>query len=170
MRKNLSDEGMAAEDVAVSTLTLGPTSRWDAHRQRQVPTGYEARLRVSVATEDFAQIPAIVEAGANAGVTTSSTTFRNSEMSALKRKVRDMALDAAKAKAKQFQSSLELGRMRVVAVSEAPSGMAWSAYGLGFDNAVVTANAVGFAGAATGSVQAETLPLQLTVSIGYELG
>lgn len=167
MRKNLSDEGMAAEDVAVSRLTLGPTSRWDAARERQIPTGYEARLRVSVATEDFAQIPGIVEAGANAGVSTSSTTFRNSEMSALKRQVREMALDAAKAKAQQFGTSLELGHMRVVAVSEAPSGLAWSAYGL--DNAVATANIVGFAAAAPGPVQAETLPLQLTVSIGYEL-
>lgn len=170
MRKNLSDDGVAAQEVAVSTLNLGPLSRWDAPRQRQVPTGYEARLRVSVETEDFAQIPSIVEAGANAGVTTSSTTFRNSEMSALKRKVRDMALDAAKAKAQQFRSSLELGRMRVVAVSEAPSGMAWAAYGLGFDNTVGMANAVGGAGSATGPVHAETLPLQLTVTIGYELG
>lgn len=172
MRKNLAGEGMATKDIAVSTLNLSPTSRWDAPRQRQVSTGYEARLRVTVATEDFSQIPAVVEAGANAGVTTSSTTFRNTEMSELKRKVRDMALDAAKAKARQFQDSLELGSMRVVSVSEAPSGMAWSAYGLGlrFDNAVATANIAGVAGTASGAVHAQTLPLQLTVTVGYALG
>ncbi|MGH1348689.1 MAG: SIMPL domain-containing protein [Nannocystales bacterium] len=170
MRTNLAEEGMATQDIAVSTLTLSPTSRWDAARQRQIPTGYEARLRVTVATEDFSQIPAVVEAGANAGVTTSTTTFRNTEMSELKRKVRDMALDAAKAKARQFQGALELEGMRVVAVSEAPSGMAWSAYGLGFDNAIVTANVAGVAGPSGGAVQAQALPLQLTVTIGYALG
>jgi len=172
MRKNLGDEGMTTEDIAVSTLDLGPTSRWDAPRQRQVSTGYEARLRVTVETEDFSQIPAVLEAGANAGVTTSSTTFRNTEMTELKRQVRDMALDAAKAKARQFQGSLELGVMRVVSVSEAPSGMAWSAYGLGFgfDNAIATANVSAIAGAASAPVHAQTLPLQLTVTVGYALG
>lgn len=170
MRKNLAEEGMAAEDIAVSTLNLHPTSRWDVPRQRQIPTGYEARLHVTVATKDFSQIPAVVEAGANAGVTTSSTTFRNTEMTQLKRRVRDMALDAAKAKAKQFQGSLELDVMRVVSVSEVPSGMAWSAYSPGFDNAVFTANIANVAGAASGPVQAQTLPLQLTVTVGYALG
>lgn len=170
MRKNLADEGMAPEDIVVSTLNLNPTSRWDGARQRQIPTGYDARLRVTVATEDFSQIPAIVEAGANAGVTTSSTAFRNSEMTTLKRKVRDMALDAAKAKAAQFQGALELGAMRVVSVSEAPSGMAWSAFGLGFDNAFATANISAAAGASGGPVHAQTLPLQLTVTVGYALG
>ncbi len=167
MRTLLDEEGIEAETIAVSTITLHPTHRWDANRERQVLTGYEAKLCVTVETGDFALIPGIVEAGAKAGVTTSSTAFRNTKMSELKSQVREMALEAAKSKAGQFRDALGLELTRVVSVGETQSGQAWSRYTLGLDNAV--ANVAGFAGTTRSSLQAETLPLTLTVTVAYEI-
>ena len=168
MRKNLEGEGIESDEVAVSAINLAPKHRWDAQRERQILIGYEATLCVTVSTKDFAEIPAIIEAGAKAGVTQSSTRFRSTEMVALKRRVREMALDAAKAKAEQFRESLGFELVRVTSVGENQAGAAWSTYGLGLDN--VTANAFEVVPGARSFVQAETLPLSLTVTIGYELG
>lgn len=165
MRANLEAEGIETDAIAVSTVRLNPTHRWDAHRERNIPTGYDATLSVTATTEDFTTIPAIMEAGAKAGVTRSSTTFSNSELTDLKARVRGMALEAAKAKAAQFSEALELPALRVVSVAESQAGQAWSTYGRAFDN--VVANAMDFVPSLPGALQAETLPLTLTVTVGY---
>jgi len=168
MRTNLEAEGIESDEIAVSMINLAPKHRWDAQRERQILLGYEATLCVTVSTKEFVQIPAIIEAGAKAGVTQSSTRFRSTEMAALKRRVREMALDAAKAKAEQFRNSLDFELARVTSVGETQAGAAWSTYGLNLDN--FAANAVGFVEGAPSIVQAQTLPLSLTVTISYELG
>lgn len=168
MRANLEAEGIESDEVVVSMINLAPKHRWDVHRERQILLGYEATLCVTVSTKDFVEIPAIIEAGAKAGVTQSSTRFRSTEMTALKRRVREMALDAAKAKAEQFRESLDFELARVTSVGETQAGAAWSTYGLNLDN--ITANATGFVAGAPSAVQAQTLPLSLTVAISYELG
>lgn len=165
MRANLEAEGIDEDAMAVSMVRLNPTQRWDAQRERNIPTGYDATLSVTATTEDFSTIPAIIEAGAKAGVTRSSTTFSNSNLTDLKARVRGMALDAAKAKATQFSESLELPTLRVVSVAESQAGQAWSTYGRAFDN--VVANASNAVPGLPGALQAETLPLTLTVTIGY---
>ena len=165
MRANLESEGIEADGVAVSTVRLSPTHRWDAQRERSIPTGYDATLSVTATTEDFTTIPAIMEAGAAAGVTRSSTTFSNSNLPDFKARVRGMALDAAKAKATQFSESLDLPTLRVISVAESQAGQAWSTYGRAFDNVVL--NATDSVPGLPGGLQAETLPLTLTVTIGY---
>lgn len=165
MRANFESEGVAADALAVSTVRLNPTHRWDAGRERNIPTGYDATLCVTATTRDFTTIPAIIEAGAKAGVTQSSTAFSNSNLTDLKARVRGMALDAAKAKAAQFSDALELPMMRVVSVAESQAGQAWSAFGQAFDN--VVANASEFVPSHPGALQAESLPLTLTVTVGY---
>ncbi|MEM6292241.1 MAG: SIMPL domain-containing protein [Myxococcota bacterium] len=166
MRANLADEGVDADAMAVSTVQLNPTHRWDAQRERNIPTGYDATLCVTATTEDFTTIPAIIEAGAKAGVTQSSTRFSNTEMTALKSRVRGMALEAAKAKAAQFSEALDLPGLRVTSVAESQAGQAWARYGGPFDNNIV-ANAAEFVPSTPGPLQAETLPLTLTVTVGY---
>lgn len=168
MRKNLEGEGIESDALAVSTIRLSPKQRWDAQRERQILVGYEATLCVTATTKDFAQIPAIIEGAADAGVTTVSTAFRSTRLTELKREVRQMALDAAKAKADQFKDSLALDLSRVMSVAESQAGAAWSTYGRGLDN--VTANVSAFVPGAPTRVQAETLPLTLTVTVGYALG
>lgn len=169
MRANLQAEGVQDDDVTVSALQLTPQYRWEgtvASTQRQVLTGYVASLRVVVSTEAFEDVPAIVDAGAKAGVTNSSTAFRSTQMVTLKREVRAMALEAAKDKAEQFQTALSIASMHVHSVSEAQGGRAWSAYGFGTDNAVANVQAQAL-GDPAAPVHAATLPLTLTVTVGY---
>ena len=58
-----------------------------------------------------------------------------------------------------------LPALRVVSVAESQAGQAWSTYGRAFDN--VVANAMDFVPSLPGALQAETLPLTLTVTVGY---
>src|SRR5262249_15537316 len=97
----LSRAGVGAADVKLSTLDLDPiyeeTPRgWDPVKVRT----YRAQLTVVATTRDFARIPDIMQGASDAGARSISNQFRRSDLPELKKKVRDQALAAAKAKAK----------------------------------------------------------------------
>lgn len=126
---------------------------------------YHAQITVTATTHDFTKIASLMEAGAESGATSMSSEFRRSDLPELKKKVREMALTAAKAKAKQTADALGIGLGRVVSVSESAGGVMWShAY---FPQANM-ANA-GAIQAAPGSLGGALQPLTLEVTIGYEL-
>jgi uncharacterized protein YggE len=104
-----------------------------------------------------------MDAGASAGATSMSTAFRRSDLADLKKKLRDQALAAAKAKAEQTATALGIKLGRVVSVAENAGGYMWSnAY---FPNSASAMDAPTAAIAIGGSLQ----PLTLDVSVGYEL-
>jgi uncharacterized protein YggE len=157
--------GLERSDVKLSYLTMNPIyepnpTGW---AQLRVHT-YRAEITVTATTHQFEKIGDIMDAGATAGVTSMSTAFRRSDLSQLKKQVRDMALTAAKEKAQQTAGTLGIKLGRVVTVAETPNGTMWSnAY---FPQAVANNEA---RMAASGTLGGTLQPLTLDITIGYEL-
>lgn len=160
----LAKLGVADSDVKLSYLTMNPIyepnpTGW---AQLRVHT-YRAEITVTATTHQFEKIGDIMDAGANAGVTAMSTAFRRSDLPQLKKKVRDMALAAAKDKAKQTADALGIKLGRVVTVGEAANGSMWgNAY---FPQVANNEARVTSPGALGGTLQ----PLTLDITVGYEL-
>lgn len=156
--------GLAAEDIKLSSLRIDPLIEYLTDG-RQRSKGFRAETRVVVTTHDFAQIEAIMDAAASSGVTQMSTAFRSEKLDDVKRQLRDLALDAAAAKAKQMTSKLGTSLGAVVGIAEQSGGSLWSnAYFPQTTAPNVTGNAVD--GALT-TAEAQTLTLE--VSVTYQL-
>jgi uncharacterized protein YggE len=97
-------------------------------------------------------------AGANASRIFSS--FRRSDLPQLKTKVRDMALTAARAKAKQMTDALGIKLGRVVSIAESRND--GSAYYGSVSNEVIR-------GPRIDAVEGSTQQLTLDVTLGFEL-
>ena len=124
---------------------------------------YRAQITVTATTRDFAKIGPLMELGAESGVTEMASNFRRSDIPELKKKVRDMALAAAKEKAQQTASALGIEVGRVVAVSESAGGSMWN-------REYFPQNAATMSNASGPSLGGTLQPLSLEVSIGYQLG
>lgn len=155
--------GVAAADLKLSTVTLEPVYEPNPEGWAQIKVhAYRAQITVTATTHDFGKIGEIMDTGASAGVSALSSQFRNSDLPGLKKKVRDMALAAAKDKAHQTADGLGLKLGRVISVNETVGGAMWNQpYFPQSANTEVRAAGV----ALGGTLQ----PLTLDVTIGYEL-
>jgi len=161
--------GVAGNDVKLSYLTLDtvyeptPTDRWAQIKIH----GYRAQITITATTHDFGKLGAMMEAGADAGATGMASQFRRSDLPELKKKVRDMALAAAKEKAARTAEALGIKLGRVTGVAENAGGYMWSnGYFPQVANAVEVHNAgPGDAAAPGGALQ----PLRLDITVSYEL-
>lgn len=158
--------GVEGADLKLSNLQFDPLYEPNpmGYSTIKVHT-YRAQIMVTATTRDFAKIAGIMDAAASAGASAMSSQFRRSDLSALKKKVRDMALTAAKDKAKQTADALGVKVGRVISVAEAPAGVMWQAtYFPRVENAMETKDL------ASGVVLGGSLqPLTLDVTVGYEL-
>jgi uncharacterized protein YggE len=154
--------GAADADLALSTVGIAPRTEWI--EQRTVTRGYDARITITVTTRQLDQIAALMEAGADAGVTEMSSQLRRSDLEALKAKVREQALLAARDKARRTAATLELDLGRITAVAEqSPSPLYSGVY-------VQRAANVAAAEAAPGQPLAgEAQALTIDVTVTYEL-
>src|SRR6185503_2769668 len=118
---------------------------------------------LTASTRDFDRLAPLMEALGAAGATEMATSFRVSDLPALKKKVRQMAGKAAREKADELASAVgfELGAVR--AVVESP-GDGWGWNGV-YANAVVTEAAPT---AAHGDLQSVTI--SVTVTYGLKNG
>ena len=151
--------GVEGADLKLSYLTLEPVydEGWLHIRT------YRAQIKVTATTKNFGKIASIMEAGATAGATQMSSAFRRSDLPELKKKVREMALVAAKEKAQQTAGTLGIKLGRITSVAENVGGQMWSnAY---FPQVSNMAAAQATSGTLGGALQ----PLTLDVTIGYEL-
>jgi uncharacterized protein len=151
--------GVEGADVKLSYLTLEPVydEGWLHIRT------YRAQITVTATTKDFAKIATIMEAGATAGATQMSSAFRRSDLPELKKKVREMALTAAKDKAQQTAGVLGIKLGRISSVAAHMGGQMWSnAYFPQVSNMAATQ-------AGSGTLGGALQPLTLDVTIGYEL-
>lgn len=157
--------GLEASDVKLSTLSLNPKYEWVGNKN--VFKGYHAAITITATTKQFDKIGPIMEAGSQNGATAMTTQFRRSDLSELKKKVRDMALKAAKDKAHQTAAALDIQLGRVVSVGENAGGMMWThAYFPQVANAMEMSSAPRtVADALGGALQ----PLTLDVTIVYQL-
>ncbi len=156
----LQQQGVSPQDMKLSLLSLGPVYEPNLYPLK-IHT-YRAQITVTATTRDFAKIGPLMELGAESGATEMASNFRRSDMPELKKKVRDMALAAAKEKAKQTASALGIEVGRVVAVSESAGGSMWNREYFP-QNAATVNNESG------PSLGGTLQPLSLEVSIGYQL-
>jgi uncharacterized protein YggE len=156
--------GLEAADIKLSTLSLNPHYEWIANKN--VFKGYRAAITITATTKQFDKIGPIMEAGSLNGATAMTTQFRRSDLSELKKKVRAMALTAAKDKAMQTASALDIKLGRIVNVGENAGGMMWTnAYFPKVANMMETNAPMTVSDALGGALQ----PLTLDVTIVYEL-
>jgi uncharacterized protein YggE len=152
--------GVAPTELKLTRLDLQPVFEEFDHRSRL--THYHAELVITATTHDFAKIADIMEAGAQAGATAISSQLRRSDMSALKKQVRDMALAAAKDKAEQTAHALGFKVGRVVSVIENQGGFMW-------DNAYFPQANVSESRNAGTALGGTLQSLSLNVTIGFEI-
>jgi uncharacterized protein YggE len=157
--------GLENPDLKRSHLTLEPVYAQtpEGWAQLKVAT-YRARITITATTKKFDLVAPMMEAGGEAGASAMSTAFRRSDMSDLKRRVREMALAQAKEKAAQTAKVLGVDLGRIVSISETPSHYFAQPYLAKMDAAeadVARATAITLGGA--------TQPLTFDVSIGFEL-
>jgi hypothetical protein len=156
----LKKDGVAPNDMKLSLITLEPV--YAPNLYPLVIQTYRAQITVTVTTRDFAKVSQLMEAGADAGAISMSSQFRRSDMPELKKKVRDMALAAAKDKAKQTASALGVDIGKIMSVGENTGGYMWNQTYFP-QNAVARDNS-------SGSTLGGTMQnLTLDVSIGYQL-
>jgi uncharacterized protein len=153
--------GIETGDLKLSQLTLQPIYSEDGSSQLRVAT-YRAQITVTVTTKRFDQIGAIMDTGAQAGASQMASAFRRSDLPEQKKKVRDMALAAAKDKAAQTAKALGIELGRVISVSEAPGGYMWTSNYYPQANEITRAPS----GPTIGGV---LQPLTLDITIGFEL-
>lgn len=158
----LTRQGVTQQDMKLSQTDLAPT--YEYINNRSVLTGYRAQVTVTVTTRDFAKIPALMEVGADSGATQMSSNFRRSDLPELKKKVRDMALRAAREKAKQTADALGIDLGRIVSVGENAGGQMWSS--MYFPQVANAAQVQNTSGPALGGTMQN---LSLDVTIGYQL-
>lgn len=163
--KRITAAGIRRKQTALSQINIAPV--WESDPTRIV--GYSATLSVTATLRDFDRAPAILDAAAAAGARRIQTSFRSTEMPELKKRVRSMALRAARDKAAQIREALDLESIDVASVSESPTGQGWGYWYQSpwLANAVAVANP---AQVLSGGFAPEIQPLTLTVSITYEIG
>lgn len=157
--------GLEAADIKLSTLTLNPVYEWMANKN--VFKGYHAAITITATTKQFDRIGPIMEAGSLNGATAMTTQFRRSDLAELKKKVRTMALTAAKDKANQTATALDIKLGRVINVAENAGGMMWQhAY---FPQVANTMEASAAPRTVADALGGALQPLTLDVTIVYEL-
>lgn len=160
----LATIGVGNADLKLSNLDLSPIYEPNPQGWATLKVAtHRAQLTVTATTKDFGKIADIMDVAVTAGASSLSSQFRRSDLPSLKKQVRDLALAAAKDKAKQTAAALGINLGRVVSVAENQGGSMWSqTYFPQTANMVVTRDAATVLG---GSLQ----PLTLDVTIGYEL-
>lgn len=156
----LAKLGVAPTEIKLTRVDLQPVFEQVEKRTRL--THYHSEMVVTATTHDFSKIADLMEAGAGAGATEMSSELRRSDMPALKKQVRDLALAAAKDKAEQTAHALGFKVGRVLTVGENQGGMMWDNAYFPRPNISETRNA----GAALGGVMQ---PLTLNVSVEFEI-
>jgi uncharacterized protein YggE len=156
----LTKQGVAPNDMKLSLVTLEPV--YEPNLYPLVIHAYRAQITVTATTRDFAKISALMEAGSEAGSIQMSSQFRRSDMPELKKKVRDMALAAAKDKAKQTAGALEISLGRIVSVGENVGGAMWN-------QAYFPQNAAASESSSGTALGGTMQNLSLDVTIGYQL-
>ena len=157
-------EGLAALGIDGKSIDLSHLSIhevWDHDRNRI--TGYRAAISITASTRDFDQIGSMMDVAADAGATHMSSRFRT-DLSPLKKKVRDMALAAARDKATQIAEALDVDLGAIVAIAE-NNGAGWFYYG---GESVPNAYAEQ-PSKLVASTSAEMQPLTLSISVTYRL-
>jgi uncharacterized protein YggE len=160
LTKALHGVGLADDDVSLSYLSIEPVY----NPLTGALVDYRAAITVTASTHDFDRLAELMEVAADAGATQTSTDFRVADLATLKKKVRDQAMAALKAKADQTASALGLKLGRITTVAENQGGDAW-----GWSGSLTVSNSVNYQPRTQSGAKADTQSLTLTVTASYEL-
>jgi len=155
-RAALDKAGVEPSDLSLGHLQLTPIY----HPKSGALLRYQAAAALTVSTHDFDRLAGLMEALGAAGATQMATTFRVSDLPALKKKVRQMAGKAAREKAGELASAVGFDLGEVRAVVEAP-GDGWGWNGV-YANAIATE-------AAPSAPHGDLTSITLTVTVTYDL-
>jgi len=158
----LTKIGVQGTDVRLSQVTLNPV--YDQPFGGAAPhiRGYSAAIVVTATTRKLDMIGELMDVGATAGAARMWSALRRSDLPAQKARVRDLAIAAARAKAKQLADGAGARLGRVVSIAEAQGNTGW------YGNPQVS-NAVEVRSNSSAAVDGALQPLTLDVTIGYEL-
>lgn len=155
--------GIETPDIKLSHLSLDPIYQQDKESWAPLRVAtFRASVTITATTKKFDQIGPMMEAGANAGATSMASQFRRSDLPELKKKVREMAIAAARDKASSTAKALGIELGRIISVAENANGSLYNSnYFPQVRNDVAT-----MPGTALGG---QLQPLTLEITIGYEL-
>jgi len=161
----LRRSGVRQEAIVLSQVGLSPSY---SHSYGRTPTldGYLASVSLVATLRDSAQIGALMEVAARLGVTRISSSSRTSKGPEMKKRVREMALRAAREKAEQIARGLglKLGAVQTVRESQHESWMG-NGYGVANnDNRIASAAPSGDPTAQAVAPDAIRMHLGLTVA------
>jgi uncharacterized protein YggE len=130
----LRRQGIRSDDLVLSQVSLNPSYN------HQAIDGYVAGVTLVATLHDSSRIGEVMEVAAGAGVTRISSATRTTQQVAMKKKVRELALRAAREKAEQIARTLGVRLGAVQAVRETQheswSGSRW--WSSGMENNVVS--------------------------------
>ena len=125
LQGKLTALGVATADLKLGQMRLEPVIEYNT-RGDIISQRMRATIRLTAVTRDFSKLEGIALASAEARAATVTTSFRSEQLDEVKRKVRDMALQAAKSKAQQTADNLGFALGSVVAVTESVDGALWA--------------------------------------------
>ncbi len=132
LQQQLFDAGLLQKhELEVDQFNVRPLYEW--RKDRQVFLGYEATGSLVASLREFHNVGGVMQAATENGVTQLQTRFRSTEMTAKKEAVREMALKAARDKARQMSAAVDAKLGPVVAIAELTNS--WQAMSGGVANA-----------------------------------
>ncbi len=156
--------GLSDKHILTSHLNLTP--RYERYNSAIV--GYNGRITFVIKIQDPGELTRYVEAAAAAGASHLHTRFRHSRMQEMKRRVRTMALQAAKAKAEQIASvtGVQVGQVRSVGEGSHSNWMGSRWMG---NTANYVANDRSTVSGSSAVTRPDAIPLFLSVNVSYAI-
>lgn len=162
--------GVPADGIVFSAANEAAEYVYPEGRPRQL-TGFQSTTTLRIEVSDFALVAPVVDAAVDAGVASlDGIEYHSTKLSEHKKKARDMAIEAAKAKADQLAGGLGFTLAGVQSVSERTGDTPW--WGpRGLENNV--AQAVASAPSSGSDVDTPIVPgsesLTLTLDLVFEI-
>lgn len=154
----LTRAGVPRAQLSFGRSDLSPVhGRYD---KSNIIINYRATETVVARLRAFSRLHEIMECAADLGVNRMHTRYLNTEMTIMKKKVRRLALEAARDKAKQMAGVMKvsLGRVLMISESQTYNPGRWA-----LGNTYVGPRAV------HSGIRPGAIPLSLTVSVKFEI-
>ena len=152
--------GIGADRMERGRISDSANRRWDGTER---VTGYTAAASLVLRLPDFDRVADTVDLAVSSGATDISVSYRATDLPARKQEVRDMAIQAARAKAAQLATGSGARLGAIQRISE-EAGNPWRYAGVG--NAVQTERPEPEEGVA---IAPGTVPLEVTVAATFLL-
>ena len=171
--------GVPKAQTNLGAVTSAPNYFYPENAPARIES-FTATVALVVKTKDFGKIPLVLDAGAEAGVSSvGGVRFRSTNLPELKKQVRDMAIKATREKAQQLAEGLgaKLGKIRSISENLYDSSAGYNPYSnryqeTGAANAYVpqaSSSAASLPGGQMEKLSPGSFPLTLNIDVVYLL-